>query len=122
MQPPDQPPPRRRKGVTFRYGAWVDTAGTRMEVIRDGDVWRLHAYRSSTGRPEQIANYVDQAELFRAIANLEAHGYRYDPVWTAHDNRVRSQEDGRTRSVRIVLGTAAVCILLLAIEIIILKL
>ena len=122
MTPPDRPTQRRRQGVTFWYGAWVNPAGIRMEVIRDGDVWRLHAYRSSTeNRPEQIANYSDQAELFRAIANLEAHGYRYDPVRTAQDTRTRSNAQSRSRSVRIVLGTAVVCILLLAIEVIVLK-
>ncbi len=122
MERPDKPTQRRRHGVTFQYGAWVSPAGVRMEVVRDGDVWRIHAYKSSAdSRPEQISNYSDQGQLFEAIANLEAHGYRYDPIRTAHDTRLRRQAESRSRSMRIVLGTALLCAVLLAIEVIILK-
>ena len=61
-------------------------------------------------------------EAFRAaVANLEAHGYRYDPIRTARDTRMRRQAESRSRSTRIVLGTALLCAVLLAIEVIILK-
>jgi hypothetical protein len=124
MSTPDKPTQRGRHGVTFRYGVWVARDGLRREVVRDGEVWRIYAYMSLTGgRPERVSEYTNQAALVNAIADLEAQGYQYDPDRRPHENRARPGAVAATRwrSQRIVIGTALLCVLLLAIEFVVLR-
>ena len=76
------------------------------------------AHEKAMGKSNQAI--ADASDLI-IIANLEALGYRYDPIRTARDTRMRRQAESRSRSTRIVLGTALLCAMLLAIEVIILK-
>jgi hypothetical protein len=125
MDTPDEPTQRGRHGVTFRYGVWVAPSGTRSEVVRVGEAWRVYTYSPFAGdRPEQISEYTNQAELARAIARLEAQGHQYEPDRRPHGTRTRSHAASGTqrgRSMRAVIGTAVLCILFLVIEIYLLR-